>query len=327
MDFRHLRTFVTVAEHGTVSKAALRLRIAQPALSRQISILEQELGVRLFDRIRRRLVLTGEGEQLLEECRSILGSVSSLAEHAELLRRGDKGVLKVAATPLVIDGIFSTFLHRYGELSPGIEIKLREADGASMLPMLERGEIHLAIGSVHGMGPGDHPFGIYELQPLEVMACCNLSLQLGNGGTIEIGRLAPHPLLLLESGFLLRNTFDAACRLAGLKPRVLIEGRAPHTLLALAEAGHGVAVVASVLPTHRYKLKVFRLAHRRKPLKQPLLVVWDKRRPLPRYAEEFCDALALYMRRVFPITRASRKASRGPVRKNRLSVVNDRDER
>lgn len=65
MDLRHARTFVTVAELGTVSKAALRLRIAQPALSRQIIQLEHDLGLQLFDRVGRRLLLTGEGEQLL----------------------------------------------------------------------------------------------------------------------------------------------------------------------------------------------------------------------------------------------------------------------
>ena len=72
MDLRHMRTFVTVAELGTVSKAALRLRIAQPALSRHISDLEQELGFKLFDRVGRRLLLTGEGEQLLSDCRGLL---------------------------------------------------------------------------------------------------------------------------------------------------------------------------------------------------------------------------------------------------------------
>src|SRR5215208_949093 len=98
MDLRHARTFVTVAEEGTVSKAALRLRVAQPALSRQINDLESELGIRLFDRIRRRLILTGEGEQLLGDCRVILGAVGSLAERAQLLRRAAAGVLKVRAT-------------------------------------------------------------------------------------------------------------------------------------------------------------------------------------------------------------------------------------
>jgi DNA-binding transcriptional LysR family regulator len=79
MDLRHLRTFVTVAEQGTVSKASLRLRIAQPALSRQIKELEEELGLKLFDRVRRRLILTGEGEQLLGDCRTVFGAVGRLA--------------------------------------------------------------------------------------------------------------------------------------------------------------------------------------------------------------------------------------------------------
>ena len=91
MDLRHTRTFVTVAELGTVSKAALRLRIAQPALSRQISDLEQELGLKLFDRVGGRLLLTGEGEQLLGHRRGLLNYASAVGEQAQLLRRGEPG--------------------------------------------------------------------------------------------------------------------------------------------------------------------------------------------------------------------------------------------
>ena len=91
MNLRHARTFVTVAELGTVSKAALRLRIAQPALSRHISDLEEELGLKLFDRVGRRLRLTGEGEQLLGHCRGLLNYASAVGEQAQLLRRGDTG--------------------------------------------------------------------------------------------------------------------------------------------------------------------------------------------------------------------------------------------
>ena len=68
MDLRHARTFVTVADLGTVSAAARQLRVAQPALSRQIRDLERELGFDLFDRVGRRLLLTSAGEQLLSEC-------------------------------------------------------------------------------------------------------------------------------------------------------------------------------------------------------------------------------------------------------------------
>src|SRR5204862_5549853 len=95
---------VAVVEQRTVSKAALRLRVAQPALSRQIRDLEAELGLRLFDRVRKRLVLTSEGEQLLPECRNILGAVDSLSERADLLRRGETGILRIAATPQSLEG-------------------------------------------------------------------------------------------------------------------------------------------------------------------------------------------------------------------------------
>jgi DNA-binding transcriptional LysR family regulator len=78
MDLKRLRTFVAAADLGTVSKAALHLRISQSALSRQISDLEYECGFKLFDRIGRRLFLTTRGEQLLGDCREVLGQLGSL---------------------------------------------------------------------------------------------------------------------------------------------------------------------------------------------------------------------------------------------------------
>src|SRR3954447_23351008 len=81
-----------------------------------------------------------------------------------------------------------------------------------------------------------------------------------------------------------------------------VESRTPHTLLSLAEAGHGIAVVPSVLPTHRYQLRIVRLTHRGRPLQEPLAILWDRRRALPPYAQDFCQSLAAYMREVFPIS-------------------------
>src|SRR5262245_54501530 len=80
MELKRLRAFVAVAEQGTVSRAAIQLHISQPALSRQIGDLERELEFKLFDRVGRRLYLTGEGEQLLGRCRNLLGHANSLGE-------------------------------------------------------------------------------------------------------------------------------------------------------------------------------------------------------------------------------------------------------
>jgi len=303
MDLRRLRTFVSIVEQGTVSKASLQLRIAQPALSRQIHDLEEELGVRLFDRVRRRLVLTGEGERLLGHCRTVLGAVGSLSEQAQLLRRGDSGILRVAATPQTIEGVFSSFLHRYAERRPNVQIKLSEAVGGNQMEKLERGDIHVAIGFKRAIEAEGHAIDSFELLPVDFLAACADSVKLGTGGNVDIGRLGEFPLLLLDSSFWVRSTFDAACRLAGVKPEVFLESRTPHALLALAEAGHGVAIVPSVLPTHRYRLRIVRITHRRRPLREPLAVLWDKRRPPPPYAKDFCESLAAHMREVFPISR------------------------
>lgn len=305
MDLRHARTFVTVAELGTVSKAAQQLRIAQPALSRQINDLEQELDLKLFDRVGRRLRLTGEGEQLLGDCRALLSHATAVGERAQLLRRGDTGVLKVSASPQHIESVFAGFLHRYAQHYPKVEVKVIEAAGTDTLTMLERGEIHLGQNLVHAIEPDDRRFGSHPLEPVDMLAACKPSLTLGKGRSIDISRLAAHPLLLLHSGFVVRRAFDAACNLAGVKPRIRMESRAPHTLLAMAEAGHGVAIIPSQLPTHRHALRIVRVTYQGKPLREPLTIMWDKRRPLPRYATAFCEMLADYVREVFPITRPS----------------------
>jgi DNA-binding transcriptional LysR family regulator len=305
MDLRHTRTFVTVAELGTVSKAALHLHIAQPALSRQINDLEQELGFKLFDRVGRRLLLTSEGEQLLRDCRGLLSYANAVGERAALLRRGDAGVLKLAASPQHIESVLSRFLHRYARRFPNVEVNVVEAGGRESLAMLERGEIHLAQNLLNAIEPNSERFASMPLETVELLAACRSSQILGRDGQIEIGRLGRRPLLLLDSEFIVRRTFDAACRLAGLKPNIRFASRAPHTLLALAEAGHGVAIIPSQLRTSRYRLRIAQLTHGGKTLREPLAMLWDRRRPLPSYATAYCEMLSEYVRQVFPITRPS----------------------
>ena len=299
MKLGHMRTFVAVAEEGTVSKAALRLRIAQPALSRQISDFEDELGLRLFDRVRRRLVLTGEGERLLGDCRSILAATEALGERARMLSRSDAGILKVAAT--MLDDVFGTFLHRYAERFPNVQIALSDMVGpADLFARLESGELHLGIGLLRSLQAETHQFGSFPLPSIEFLAAGHASVPLGSAGSIEVANLSRFPLLLLTPSFEVRKSFDDACRVAELKPRIFMESRLSHTLLALAESGHGVAIGPSTLPVDRYRLRVSRVVHQGKPLREPLAVMWNRHRALPRYARDFCELLDAYMREVFP---------------------------
>src|SRR4029079_10576952 len=100
--------------------------------------------------------------------------------------------------------------------------------------MLERGEIHLGIGVLDAVQADNRHFAIYPVRPLEMIAACHPSFPLEAGSMLDLGRIAAHPLLLSDSSFAVRKKFDAVCRVAGLKPNILIESRASHTLLALA---------------------------------------------------------------------------------------------
>ena len=299
---------MTVAELGTVSKAAVHLHVAQPALSRQIANLEDEFGVKLFDRVGRRLLLTGEGQQLLSDCRGLLNHARALGEQAQLLRRGDVGVLRVAASPHLIEGIFPHLLSRYAERYPNVQVRLIDVVGAESFPMLERGEIHRTQATTLALAGNEQRFANYPLGPMEMLAACHPRLKLGKGGEVEIDSLAPYPLLQATTEFLMRRAFDAACGMAGFAPNYVLECRVPHALLAMAEAGHGVAIIPSALRVDRYVLRRMRVMYRGKPVNVPLGMLWDKRRPLPAYAKVFCEMVAEHVQQAFPIKRQSRRA-------------------
>jgi DNA-binding transcriptional LysR family regulator len=298
MDFKHLRTFVAVVDNGTVSKAAQELRIAQPALSRQISDLESELGVALFNRFRRRLVLTAAGQQLLADSRDLLGQFESWQERARLLGSAEIGLLKVAASPIQIESVLSTFLPIYARRYPKVEVRLVESVGNETLVLLERGDIQLGISPVGSLEADRRNIGLYQMPPLCLLAAYHPALGIDHKKTCDIRRIATFPLLLLDSTYVIRRTFDAACRLARLTPKLLIESRAPHTILALAETKLGIAVIGSATRTRQYKLRTVQIAYDRKVLQDPLAIIWDKRRPRTPYSEDFCRMLVSHMRRI-----------------------------
>ena len=160
MDLRQVRTFLAVVDLGepvgqvgTVSKAAEHLHITQPALSRQIANLQNELGLKLFDRVGRRLLLTTEGGQLLNNCRALLNSARGIREQAEGLRRGDAGILRVSASPHLIEGLFPEFLRNYAKRYPNVQVRLIDMVGPQMFKMLEEGETHLAQAVAHAVTP------------------------------------------------------------------------------------------------------------------------------------------------------------------------------
>ena len=303
MNLRHLRAFATIADVGGFARAAARLNVSQPALSRQIHALEAELGVPLFDRIRRRVHLTSEGEDLLRCSRRLLAEAESLGERARSLKAGQTGILRVGATPQVIENLLADFLTGYRRRHPGVEVHLVEDGGARLLNRLERGDVHLTMTPV-----AESRFQHRLLYPMHVLAVLSSAHPLGRRAVLEIAELAEEPLLLLRRDFGSREWFDAACQVAHIRPRVLLESAAPHTLVALAAADYGIAIVPSNAQVPRGSVHAVPLVHRGASVGRWAHIVWDPERFLAPHAEQFVEELVVHVRRDYPGRELIRRA-------------------
>jgi DNA-binding transcriptional LysR family regulator len=242
LDLTHIRSFVALAEELHFGRAARRLNMTQPPLSRQIQLLEAELGVQLFDRSRHAVALTSPGHAFLPEARALLGATERAAQVARravqsrgrgTVNLGFIGASTYAFLPKLID-------HARTEL-PDMEIVLKEIDGAAQLEAVRVGR--LDIGLVR-------PFPL----PDTVSSACvmreGLALALPPGHPLAAKRrlglrdLSGEPFVMYSTDgpymhALLSNTFAAA----GVRPRVVQAVSQAHTILSLVSAGTGLALV------------------------------------------------------------------------------------
>jgi LysR family cyn operon transcriptional activator len=290
-----LRTFALIVDAGGIHRAAARINLSQPAASRQINALEAALGISLFDRIGRRLKLTSEGEGLLRLSRRLLQEVETFSEKASALKKGETGILRVAATPMVIENTLSPFLGRYRRRHPGVEVQLVEEGGIAMPRRLESGDVHLAL-----MALDDERFGARLLYPVRGIAVVAKEHRLSRRRTIEVADLADEPLLLLRSAFASRDWFETACRVERVRPHVLLESGAPHTSVALAAAGYGIAVVPSTVVIPAAQVRGIPLVERGSAVGRWLRIAWQPQRFLSAFAERFMAELSAHCRRGYP---------------------------
>jgi DNA-binding transcriptional LysR family regulator len=310
MNLRYLLTFVSVAEAGSIARAGARLNVSQPAASRQILALEAELGIRLFDRIGRRLRLTSEGEDLLRQSRRLLMEADLLNARARALKGGHTGILRVGATPMVIENTLSVFLSQYQLRHPGVEVHFVEDGGLRLPSRLEHGDVHLAL-----VVPDDR-FRNRLLYPVHNLAVLSGKHRLSRRRALDVAELADEPLLLLHRSFGSREWFDAACNIAHIRPRVLLESAAPHTLIALTGVGYGIAVVPStvLVPSG---VRALPLIQREASIGRWLTIAWDRQRLLAAYAEQFVEELVAYCKRAYPGRDLTRRAPPLPQPKSR----------
>ena len=247
MELRHLRYFLAVGEALNFTKAAARLRVAQPALSRQIQDLEDEIGVDLLRRSPRGVTLTAEGKLFLEEVRELLKHADVSVERVRALARGEYGELHIGYAAVPTTEILPPTLAAFQKAVPRVRVLLHNHASDELIAGLRNGTLELAIM----VEPtGEQTAGIeYELlrsYPLGVaMPAAHPFARLKS---IPLEKLAAEPLVGLD-----RKDFSEYHRFLGrlfaplnAKPRIAVECDSMSSLITEVEAGHGVSLASPV---------------------------------------------------------------------------------
>ncbi len=287
MELRHLRYFVTVAEELNFRRAAARLQIAQPALSQQIRQLEDELGVRLLERSRRRVALTDAGGAFLEKARASIASASEAAHVARLADRGEIGRLSIGFVTSALYGIFPDVVRVFRERFPAVHLELHETVVAQHAALLRTGRVDVSF-----VRPPIDEQGLVVRTILKEpwVVAMPSGHALARASRISLKSLAGERFIIFPR-VLAPSIYDgvlAACQKAGFSPQIVIEAQM-QTIISLAAAGMGLALVPESMQNLRRKGLVYRKLADPAP-KVALAVAW-RDEPQSAVLRAFLDVL------------------------------------
>jgi DNA-binding transcriptional LysR family regulator len=265
MELRTLGYFVAVADAGSVSAAAEVVHVTQPAISRQLRQLEQELGIALFSRSAGRLRLSAAGRQFLPHARDVLRRAEGAREAARSYAAGRLERLTIAAPTTTLTDVIAPFLATLGPDDPMPTVF--ESDPREAYDALEHGA-DLAIVTE----PPRPPLESAALAVLPVWAYVRADHPWNDRESVRLRELAGETILALAPTFRPRQILDLALDRAGLVPERVVDCSNPQVAQALAAAGRGVAVVSD---DPRFDLHPVEIIGRDGPLRIRLFAAWE----------------------------------------------------
>lgn len=248
MELRQLRYFVATAELLNFTRAAEQLRVAQPALSRQIRSLEQELGVTLLERDSRRVALTAAGHLFLQDIREIMEQLEGAEARIKRFKREARQTVKLGFAPSLVGDQLPAIIHRLAATHPDLEIALHDLSNADMLTGIRDRELDAALLPESAV-PRSEFFVVCPLHQIHHAVVFPLGHRLSALKRVPVAELGRENLIAYDRRQypdywkLLRDIFGAA----RLPLIVSAEVDGGGSLLASVQAGQGVAIVASTL--------------------------------------------------------------------------------
>jgi len=290
MELRHLRYFAAVAETLNFGRAAARLSISQPRLSRQIQSLEHELGTPLFTRTTRGVRLTAAGRALIPEARRLLREAAALVEGARHLAEGGVGSLRIGFISTASYKVLPRVLPEFHRRRPGIQLALQETTSDAQIALLRDYELDVGV-----LVPPVVDAGFRYLPLMQEPLLAALPARRRWPRRVPLASLAAETFVLFprQAGVGLYDLIVGFCRSAGFTPRIGQEAVQMPTIVSLVAAGMGVALVPASLRHMRRTGVVYRALAETSPLME-MGLAWREGEEEPAVAAFVAHARAAF---------------------------------
>ncbi len=306
MDVQALRTFVEVARRQGFTRASETLHVTQPAISKTVRALEEELGTPLLVRERRRVTLTQAGRLVFERAQGILDALRVIEEEVGDVAALRRGRLRIGMPPIVGVAFFPTLLAEFHTAHPGIVLELREEGSHHIEALVVNRE--LDVGAVV-LPTDEKAFGTMPFVHDDLHAVLHPTHPLARRRSIELRELEGTPFVLYRPEFALHGHILEACRRAGFKPHVASESSHWDFIVAMVAANIGVALLPQTVCRQLDPEQV-----RSVPMTDPVIpwdvaLIWLRDRHLPPATRAWLD-LAQRRLRAGALTARGRRSSR-----------------
>src|SRR4030095_15950037 len=243
MDFKQLRAFLTVADTGNVTRAAELLNLVQPAVSRQLRLLEEDVGAELFDRERHGMVLSEAGRALIGYARRAMLELDRARAEIGGAANGISGLVTVGLLPSTCDLLASPLVSAVAEAHPGIRMRIAMGYGGALAQWLVTGEVDAALLY------GAERSADIQVKPLIEEALWVVgppSARLRRNRPVPLASLAGKPMVLPSPPHGIRTLVDHACAVSRVELTIAAETNAMSVQRSLALGGHGLTILPAI---------------------------------------------------------------------------------
>lgn len=290
MEMHQLRYVVAVARSGNFSRAAEKCHVSQPSLSQQIQKLEEELGERLFDRMKREARLTPPGEAFLRHAVAILDEVDAAKREATDARNLLRGTVRMGVLPTIAPYLLPQVMAEFTGRFPGVEIVVQEDTTARLIKQLLAYEIDFALAS-HPIQ--DDRIVVRDLFSEELLLALPPGHPLTRKRAVTVADLKDERLIVMKEGHCLGDQVLGFCDRNDLRPKISFRSAQLETIQSLVRAGLGISLIpAMATRADRGDQPEYRPLNSPKP-GRTIVTAWPSQRPPSRAAGEFLKMVGL----------------------------------